>query len=60
MVSTLERGTRWMKTAFLGRQRRRHVRAVHRILFNALLGFAVMVFIAFALIRPDANAGTST
>jgi hypothetical protein len=27
------------------------------ILFNALLGFAVMVFIAFALIRPDANAG---
>jgi hypothetical protein len=28
------------------------------ILFNALLGFAVMVFIAFALIRPDANAGT--
>jgi hypothetical protein len=28
------------------------------ILFNALLGFAVMVFIAFALIRPNANAGT--
>ncbi len=28
------------------------------ILFNALLGFAVMVFIAFALIRPDAKAGT--
>jgi hypothetical protein len=28
------------------------------ILFNALLGFAVMVFIAFALIRPDAKSGT--
>lgn len=28
------------------------------ILFNALLGFAVMVFIAFALIRPDAKTGT--
>jgi hypothetical protein len=28
------------------------------ILFNALLGFSVMLFIAFALIRPDANAGT--
>jgi len=27
------------------------------ILFNALLGFAVMVFIAFALIKPDAQAG---
>lgn len=27
------------------------------ILFNALLGFAVMLFIAFALIRPDAKAG---
>jgi len=27
------------------------------ILFNALIGFAVMVFVAFALIRPDANAG---
>jgi hypothetical protein len=27
------------------------------ILFNALLGFAVMVFIAFALIRPDTSAG---
>jgi hypothetical protein len=27
------------------------------ILFNALLGFAVMVFIAFALIRPDAKTG---
>jgi hypothetical protein len=27
------------------------------ILFNALLGFAVMVFIAFALIRPDAKSG---
>ncbi|MDB5537844.1 MAG: hypothetical protein JWQ65_2719, partial [Devosia sp.] len=26
------------------------------ILFNALLGFAVMLFIAFALIRPDAKA----
>jgi hypothetical protein len=25
------------------------------ILFNALLGFSVMLFIAFALIRPDAN-----
>lgn len=28
------------------------------ILFNALLGFAVMVFVAFALIRPDAKTGT--
>lgn len=28
------------------------------ILFNALLGFAIMVFIAFALIRPDAKTGT--
>lgn len=28
------------------------------ILFNALLGFAMMVFIAFALIRPDAKTGT--
>jgi hypothetical protein len=27
------------------------------ILFNALLGFAVMVFIAFALIKPEAQAG---
>lgn len=27
------------------------------ILFNVLLGFAVMLFIAFALIRPDAKAG---
>ena len=27
------------------------------ILFNALLGFAVMLFIAFALIRPEAKAG---
>jgi hypothetical protein len=27
------------------------------ILFNALLGFAVMVFIAFALIRPEAKTG---
>lgn len=27
------------------------------ILFNALLGFSVMLFIAFALIRPDAKAG---
>jgi hypothetical protein len=27
------------------------------ILFNALLGFAVMLFIAFALIRPDAKTG---
>jgi hypothetical protein len=27
------------------------------ILFNALLGFAMMVFIAFALIRPDAKSG---
>jgi hypothetical protein len=27
------------------------------ILFNALLGFSVMVFIAFSLIRPDAKAG---
>jgi hypothetical protein len=27
------------------------------ILFNALLGFAVMLFIAFALIRPDAKSG---
>jgi hypothetical protein len=27
------------------------------ILFNALLGFAVMVFIAFALIRPDNKTG---
>lgn len=27
------------------------------ILFNALLGFAIMVFIAFALIRPDAKSG---
>ncbi|HEY4203328.1 MAG TPA: hypothetical protein VGM83_22460 [Devosiaceae bacterium] len=27
------------------------------ILFNALLGFAIMVFIAFALIRPEAKAG---
>ena len=27
------------------------------ILFNALLGFAIMVFIAFALIRPDAKTG---
>lgn len=26
------------------------------ILFNALLGFAVMVFIAFSLIKPDAEA----
>jgi hypothetical protein len=28
------------------------------ILFNALLGFSLMVFIAFALIRPDAKTGT--
>jgi hypothetical protein len=28
------------------------------ILFNALLGFSVMVFIAFSLIRPDAKAGS--
>lgn len=28
------------------------------ILFNALLGFAIMVFIAFALIKPDAKAGS--
>jgi len=28
------------------------------ILFNALLGFTVMVFIAFALIKPDAKTGT--
>ena len=27
------------------------------ILFNALLGFAVMVFVAFALINPAAKAG---
>ena len=27
------------------------------ILFNALLGFAIMVFIAFALIRPDSKTG---
>lgn len=27
------------------------------ILFNALLGFTVMVFIAFSLIRPDAKSG---
>lgn len=27
------------------------------ILFNALLGFAVMLFIAFALIRPEAKTG---
>ncbi len=27
------------------------------ILFNALLGFSVMLFIAFALIRPDAKTG---
>lgn len=27
------------------------------ILFNALLGFAIMVFIAFALIRPDTKTG---
>ena len=27
------------------------------ILFNALLGFSIMVFIAFALIRPDAKTG---
>ena len=27
------------------------------ILFNVLLGFAVMLFIAFALVRPDAKAG---
>jgi hypothetical protein len=27
------------------------------ILFNALLGFAVMVFVAFALIRPEARSG---
>lgn len=27
------------------------------ILFNALLGFAVMVFIAFALIRPESKSG---
>lgn len=27
------------------------------ILFNALLGFAMIVFIAFALIRPDAKTG---
>src|ERR1700712_4616323 len=27
------------------------------ILFNALLGFAVMLFIAFALIRPEAKSG---
>jgi hypothetical protein len=27
------------------------------ILFNALLGFAVMLFIAFALIKPDAKSG---
>ena len=27
------------------------------ILFNALLGFAVMLFIAFALIKPDDKAG---
>jgi hypothetical protein len=27
------------------------------ILFNALLGFAVMVFIAFALIRPESKTG---
>ena len=27
------------------------------ILFNALLGFAVMLFIAFALIRPEARTG---
>lgn len=27
------------------------------ILFNALLGFAMMVFIAFALINPDAKSG---
>lgn len=27
------------------------------ILFNALLGFSVMLFIAFALIRPDAKSG---
>ena len=27
------------------------------ILFNALLGFAIMVFIAFALIRPEAKSG---
>jgi hypothetical protein len=26
------------------------------ILFNALLGFSVMVFIALALIKPDAQA----
>lgn len=28
------------------------------MLFNALLGFSVMLFIAFALIRPDAKAGS--
>jgi len=28
------------------------------ILFNALLGFAIMVFIAFALIRPEAKTGS--
>lgn len=27
------------------------------ILFNALLGFAVMLFIAFALVRPEAKTG---
>lgn len=27
------------------------------ILFNALLGFAIMLFIAFALIRPEAKTG---
>jgi hypothetical protein len=27
------------------------------ILFNALLGFSIMVFIAFALVRPDAKTG---
>lgn len=27
------------------------------ILFNALLGFAIMVFIAFALIRPESKTG---
>ena len=27
------------------------------ILFNALLGFAFMVFIAFSLINPDAKSG---
>ena len=27
------------------------------ILFNVLLGFTMMVFVAFALIRPDAKSG---